>query len=114
MEQSCSRLRRDANARIRDPKAYEHVMRGCFEARGTDHDSTRFGEFYGIAYEVDEDLSQPTRVARDPGWQRGMCHVSQCQPLPTGLPGKQLEDVLHGRVQLKVTDLKPHFVGLEL
>jgi hypothetical protein len=81
------------------------------------HDLAFVGELHGVAEEVQQDLTQPARIAQEHGRDVGADLAGQVDALGVGSRGEELRDVLHdgAHVELRVLQFEsPCFYAREV
>ena len=109
-------VRRDADPGVahREPDPFLAVRRGAVGEFHADDNFAPLGEFNGVADQVQEDLSQPGRVADQDVWHVRPHVVSQLEPLPVRPSGQGPQGVAEQGTERELGGVQVQLAGLDL
>ncbi len=113
MEQPPLILRRDANAGIFDFKAQPRQVAWLAIQGDTDRYFPLFGEFDGVARQVDEHLPHPVRIALQPGGDFRGDKGGQFDFFVHGPLAEQFGGAFHYFARIEIDFFKGQFTGLD-
>src|SRR4029079_7897677 len=103
-----------ADGGIAHAKLDELTVGGVLQNANLDGDLTLLGELDGVVAEIDQDLTEPERIAAEMGGPRGLDLEDQLEPLGRGLLTHQVADILQHLVEIEIDVLDRQFAGLDL
>ena len=103
-----------ADAGIAHGKLDELAVGGILQNANLDGDLALLGELDGVVAEIDQDLTEPERIAAEMGGDRGLDLEDQLEPLGRGLLAHQVADILQHLVEIEIDVLDRQFAGLDL
>ena len=114
LEQALDLRLAHADAGIAHGKLDELAVGGVLQNANLDRDLALLGELDGVVAEIDQDLTEPERIAAEMGRDRGLDLEDQLEPLGRGLLAHQVADILQHLVEIEVDVLDRQFAGLDL
>ena len=114
LEQTLDLRLAHADAGIAHGELDELAVGSVLQNPNLDCDLAFVGELDGVVAEIDQDLTEPERIAPEMGRDRGLNLEDQLKPLGRGLLAHQVADILKHLVEIEVDVFDRQFAGLDL